>query len=167
MGGPGSGRPRKPHRLHVVEGTEKSRHKDWTDPDVPPPDDGDLDPPDWLCAQAAEIWRRELAFLMKSGIIKKTDLPAFALYCSEWDEWYKAKKLEKERGRYTKNGNGSTVEAPWSRRKEKAMLNLKSWMVQFGMTPATRSRIDAGEEGEAKKSALEELLTGGSVGKKA
>jgi P27 family predicted phage terminase small subunit len=161
MGGVGSGRPRKPTRLHAIEGTEKSRHKNWTELEVPDPEGDDLEPPEWLCAQAAQVWRDDLEFLMKLGIIKKTDLRAFALYCSEWDEWFKAKHLEAQRGKYTKNGNGSTVEAPWSKRKEKAMLNIRSWQVQFGLTPATRSKIDAGEQGEEKKSKLEELLSGG------
>jgi len=143
MGGPGSGRPRKPHGLHVIEGTERSRHKEWNEPEVPDPDELDLEAPDWLCAQAREIWNQDIEFLMNLGIIKKTDLRAFALYVSEWDEWFKAREMERRRGKYTVNGNGSTVLSPWSRRKTEAAANILRFQLQFGLTPASRSRVDA------------------------
>ena len=102
-------------------------------------------PPDWLCPEAVKTWNRLCPMLVKLGILAESDVFAFALLCDAHARYLEASKLVKENGvTYETTGtngqhalkqNPATTIAAAER---KALLSL---LTEFGMTPASRSKV--------------------------
>ena len=160
--------------LKVLEGNPSRRPMDPNEP-MPP---SDLFPksPKWLSPQAEKIWENESKVLMPLGLLTKADYHAFGRWCEMLTEWIKAKEFIQEHGQTYPIYEHVEVLGPDGRpqlgKDDKPILkkrlkymgqcpqvaifrNLAVEMRQieqeFGMTPASRTRISVDPE-KARKS---------------
>jgi len=130
-----SGPPRKPTALKLLHGTfradtsAKHEPKPASDATVPKP-------PKHLTLLAKAEWIRTAAELHPLGLLTRPDYSTLEMYCETYASWRRAIK--------TKDQPGGRSFAQLAHR----------FLTEFGMTPASRSRINvllgASEEGTNK-----------------
>ena len=143
----GSGRRPLPTAVKKLRGNAGKQKLNDAEP-KPPQGDPEM-PPDLPKAAAAE-WKRIIPELRMLGVLSTIDRAALAAYCHAFARWFQA---EREVKRY-----GITVREPilhlgartaYVRIKknpavtisEGAMKLMKAFLVEFGMTPSSRSRV--------------------------
>lgn len=129
-----------------------------------------------LSPPAAAEWKRIVPQLMQLGVLTSVDGKALAAYCYAFARWQQA---ERDIKRY-----GLTIREPILRggRKTKyvrlksnpairvaheAMKIMKSFLIEFGMTPASRTRVatftpHANENDPKPANAADQYFTGPS-----
>ena len=125
-----AGRPRKPTALHVISGSA-AKHPDRmrereSEPVVEGDDLRDCPPPDHLDDALAAIWK-EVAGLLHARVSSAPDLIALEAL---------VRLVHVMR-------SGEAVAADYAR--------LQSYLGEFGMTPASRSKVSQGKAPDAKK----------------
>ena len=122
------GRPRKPAKLHILEGTYKAeRHKEW----VKEIETGAIgDPPEWMDEIAKSEWIRLTTNAVYGKLLQASDVAEFIQYCVLFS-------------RMILDAQGV---APMSASERNTFHSL---CMQLGMTPAARSKVMLG--GESKK----------------
>lgn len=120
----------KPTALKILEGAQKCRIN-FDEPQYAP---GSIEPPDWLAGLALDHWR-ELAPVLGAGrVLSAADRTALALLCVLYQRWRTDPDDRKATDQYVR------------------------LCLEFGMTPASRSRIKAPPE--KPKDDLGEFLEG-------
>lgn len=155
------GRLPKPTQLKIVQGTARP---DRMNEDEPVPPAGDIVPPAWLKKRARRLWAEMSPILMQMGVLTTADVQAFAVLCETQAEFIEARAdvakrgTEIERTRYGKDGMPfvETRDNPSVRIASDAGKRVKAMMVEFGMSPSSRSRVKA-TPAPKEKSALEKL----------
>ena len=145
-------RGRKPtsDHLKLVKGTLR---KDRVNADAPVADVDSPRPPGWLSRRAVEhfgVLRERIEGL---SIASKTDTEMLALAAERLAEIEECDELITEHGRLieavvNKNGDTSLRSNPAVAQKNEAMRHLQSLLSEFGLTPATRSKITAPKKKE-------------------
>jgi P27 family predicted phage terminase small subunit len=97
--------------------------------------------PDHLSVEAKKEWRRAGRFLLTLGLISDLDLAAFAAYCTAYGRWVEAEDALKTYGVMIKSPNGFPVQSPYLGVANKAMEQMRSLLSEFGMSPASRTRV--------------------------
>lgn len=121
----------KPTALRVIEGNREHRPI----PDNPQPRLMFPDAPEHLDEVAKEEWRERGAELFDMGLLTIVDLPAFEAYCV----WYsKFRQADSDHAR------------------KEAGHQMRMFMVEFGMTPSSRSKLDV-KDINGGKSGMEEF----------
>jgi len=143
---PGGGRKPVPTNLRVLRGNPGRRPLNQ---DEPKPKPRLPRAPDHLSGEAKKEWRRAGRFLLTLGLISDLDLAAFAAYCQAWGRWIEAEQALKTYGVMLKSPNGFPVQSPYLAVANRAMEQMKSCLSDFGMTPASRSRVQVAQEPEA------------------
>lgn len=129
------------------------------------PDDGEPPCPDHLSGDAKAEWTRIVAELMKlPGLLSRIDMAALAMYCQTYSRWaYAERKIAEAQaagkaGVIVSSPSGYPILSPWLSVANRAMEQCKALMVEFGMSPSSRSRIGppspqlgAPENGKNKK----------------
>ena len=156
-----TGRKRKPTQLRVIQGTAR---KDRLRADEPEPErlDGDIDPPAWLSERAREIWAEIIPELQRMNVFTRIDVMAAAHLCDAQAQFLECRAVIARDGRtYTSATEKGEITRP---RPEvlmgtEAERRVRALMVEFGMTPSSRTRVKAAAP-QKKKSALEEFIGG-------
>jgi len=116
--------------------------------------------PRWLTGGAREEWRRVARTLADAGVLTEVDRAALLAYCVSYQRWVDAERQVAEKGVVLKTVNGNIIENPYLSVAKRAMRDMLAAMQQFGMTPASRSRVQAATGGEAEMSLAELLFAG-------
>lgn len=89
--------------------------------------------------------------LFELGLLTELDRAALAAYCVAWAQWVQAEEeMRKPNFRMvTTTDNGYPVVSPWMNIAGNALKQMKSYLVEFGMTPSSRSRVTVAAEPEA------------------
>jgi P27 family predicted phage terminase small subunit len=160
-----TGPPKKPTQLKVIEGTFR---KDRARAKEPKPETAVPEAPSHLSDEARVEWDRISIELAKLGLLSRIDRAALAAYCECWADWVNASKRcvgadgkdlkvikTGEKIRYDKDGNiveksgGNFIENPYYTIKKRSAELMHKFLTEFGMTPASRTRINAAPvEGE-------------------
>ena len=99
--------------------------------------------PSHLSGPARTEWKRLAPELDKLGLLRRIDRAAFAAYCEAYATWVEAKKLIKAHGLiYAREG--LLKKNPAVDIARDAMVQIRHFAEQFGLTPASRSKV-AGE----------------------
>ena len=98
-------------------------------------------PPAYLTGAAATEWRRLAPELARLGLLTTIDRDALAAYCQTFARWREAEAEIKKRGMVLKGQNGGPVLSPYVTVANRALVQLRAWLVEFGMTPSARSRV--------------------------
>lgn len=154
------GRPPKPTALKILEGNPGKRPLNENEP-IPPK--ASLKCPAWLLPEAKKEWKRLAPALESMGVLTSADITAFEGYCQAYARWKEAEEFITQHGSIFKTPSGYVQQVP---QVSIAMQNLKimqSFCSEFGLTPASRSRIIANSNAEGKtvsEDPMENLLKG-------
>ena len=109
--------------------------------------------PEWLDAEAKDEWERIIPDLAAMGVLSRADRPALAAYCTAWSRWVEAVGMVKKYGAIVKSPEkGFPMKSPYLSIADQALETMRKLLVEFGLTPSSRSRIrtlsaaDAGDE---------------------
>lgn len=148
------GRPRKPTNLKVLEGNPGKRPLPQNEPKPAP-----IAPkcPPWVNSEGKKAWKYLAPKLEHLGLLTEIDGEALACACNEYGEYvFMRREIKRKKKRTFTTESGYEAAIPEISIANKAFSNFKSMMTEFGLTPASRSRIDIkpGEEKDDLKSLL-------------
>ena len=124
----------KPAELRLLEGNRGHR----SIPNTPKPKPVFSKPPKTLDKYGRKEWRKRGKELYRMGLLTVLDLPAFEIYCDWFSEWKQATVITT---------------------KKEAGHQARMFMIEFGMTPSSRTRLNVDEEKEENE--MEALLNRG------
>lgn len=120
---------------------------------------GTPEPPDWLDAEALEEWQRIVPELEAAGFLSRVDRSALAAYCQAYAELEITTQLLQVEGRIVnepiQNAKGELLGErkkahPVVRLQRDAFARLKTYLVEFGLSPGSRSRIQSTQQGGSR-----------------
>jgi P27 family predicted phage terminase small subunit len=153
-----AGRRRKPTSAKVLAGTFR---KDRANPGEPKPPRGHVTAPDWLKGEARWAWEQLAGQLGDAGtrVLSQQDRHALGLLCDAYHEYRVARRQVEHDGmmvvRLTKAGM-VRVKHPLIQVYQDAWRRVRLMLVEFGLTPASRSKTSSRPAEEADP--LQELL---------
>lgn len=144
------GPARKPTRLKVIEGNPGHQKLNDQEPQPKP-----IRPscPTWLDVVAKREWRRIALELEQLGLLTRIDRAALAAYCQAWARWRQAEAAIAARIRSAREGGDPTGGLVFETEKgyqgpipelgiaKTAMAQIRAFGSEFGLTPASRSRV--------------------------
>lgn len=151
------GRKPKPTKLKILQGNPGRRRLNTREPAV---DELQSDCPDFLGTQSRKEWDRIKAVFLEHKILTESDRSALIAYCSAWGRWIEAEEQIKKSGMLIKAPSGYPIHNPWLAISNKAFDQMMKLMVEFGLTPSSRSKIQT--VGPEEKSGVEEFLGNGT-----
>jgi P27 family predicted phage terminase small subunit len=113
--------------------------------------------PPHLTPPAAREWRRVARVLRDAGVLTAADTAALAAYCQAWGRWVEAETRLREAPLLYKTPSGHVQQSPWLGIIHKQLELMGRYMVELGMTPASRSRVAVPEAKEPFNVWLERL----------
>jgi P27 family predicted phage terminase small subunit len=154
-----TGPPRKPTVLKIVAGTYR---KDRAVSNEPKPKLEAPFCPSHLDGEAKKEWRRIVPELLSLGLLSKIDRASLAAYCQAYGRWVEAeKKLTRPEDWTTISPKGYEMQSPYLAIANRALEHMRVFLLEFGMTPASRSRIHVVPP-EGPKSKLDRFLHSGT-----
>jgi P27 family predicted phage terminase small subunit len=142
------GRPRVPTKLKIIKGTDQPCR---TNPDEPDPETEIPEIPHHLSYEAKVEWNRMAPILEEMGLISKIDMAAFAMYCQSWGDFVKAGNMINRIGRSPKDSKERQNLSMWMKESKDARLMAHKFLVEFGLTPASRTRVSSKKKKEPDK----------------
>lgn len=110
----------------------------------------DLKPPDWLDSEAQAEWTRLAPLLSQLGVLTETDTGALTAYCEAWATWKGATQKIRQFGMVIKGKEGDLpVVSPYVKIAHNALTHMRGLLIEFGMTPSSRTKIHAPKKPEA------------------
>jgi P27 family predicted phage terminase small subunit len=106
--------------------------------------------PVFLSGHALEEWHRIVPELHRMKLVTLVDINSLAAYCLAYERWRTAEELAKVRGLMVQTRGGPFRVNPLVGLAERAAAQMVRYASEFGLTPASRSRITAGI-GEPRK----------------
>jgi len=133
------GRKPKPTYLKVLDGNPGKRPLNDREP---VPTQGVPPRPDWLDEEARTEWERIVPELAAMGLMARADRAALAAYCTAWSRWVAAEAQVRKYGTIVKSPEkGFPMKSPYLCVADQALETMRKLMVEFGLTPSSRSRI--------------------------
>jgi len=106
--------------------------------------------PKHLSDEARKEWRRVSKQLAQLKLVTEVDRAALAAYCQAWARWVQAEKAmaATDFKMIETTEKGYPVLSPWFSVADKSMRQMRAFLAEFGMTPSSRSRVQAPKENE-------------------
>lgn len=146
----------EPSSMKVLKGTERPCRVNKAEPVLPV--ERSLVPA-WLSDRAKEAYRELSEVLVGMQVLTKADRMALEMLCAAYSEWREASDFVKENGMTyeTTSDAGTMYRAyPQVAIASDAYKRIRSMMTEFGLTPASRSKVSA--QGEQKKDPLADYM---------
>jgi P27 family predicted phage terminase small subunit len=125
--------------LKVLAGNPGKRPLNEREPAAP---QGVPERAEWLDAEAQAEWDRVTVELQEMGLLSRTDRAALTAYCTAWSRWVEAEVQVKKYGTVVKSPEkGFPMKSPYLSIADQALETMRKLMVEFGLTPSSRSRI--------------------------
>lgn len=147
----------RPTRMKVLEGNPGRRPLSQNEPS-PSVMDGVPKPPSHLNKAAKKEWRSIAAKLHRLGLLTEVDITALALYCQSYARWVEAEEKLLLTGLVIKTINGNVINSPYVNIASASMRDCHKFLIEFGMTPSSRTKVSAATQG--KKSKFIGLISG-------
>ncbi|MFN0055552.1 MAG: phage terminase small subunit P27 family [Planctomycetales bacterium] len=142
------GRKPKPSVIRILEGNPGKRALNDREPTPP---GGIPDCPEYLDDEAKAEWFRTAKVLSDMGLLSQADRTALAAYCTAYSRWVHAEEQVKKFGSIVKSPEkGFPMKSPYLTVADQAMETMRKFMVEFGLTPSSRSRIRVPEGGRVR-----------------
>ena len=140
------GRKPKPTALKELAGNPGKRALNRREPK---PANGLPTCPRHLTGEARRESRRGAGELARMGVVTVVDRAALAAYCQAWARWVEAEGEVARLGTIVKTAGGNLIQNPYLAVANRALEQMTRLAGEFGMTPSSRSRVQAqaGEEG--------------------
>ena len=139
-----AGRRPKPTLVKLVTGNPGRRPLNAREPK---PEPAIPSCPEELPEAAKREWRRVAAELHTLGLLTRLDRAALAGYCEAWAQWLDAVAAVQRSGTIVKAPSGYPIQNPHLAIANAAFARLRAMLVEFGMSPAARSRVAATPQG--------------------
>ncbi len=141
------GRRPKPTKLKLLQGNPGHRPLNTNEPEykveIPKP-------PKHLNKVALQEWKRVSKVLFEQGLLTTVDMAGLAAYCQSFSRWAAAEtQLEKE-GLTDTTTNGNTIQNTLVGIANQAMEHMRKHLIEFGMTPSSRSKVTAQDTKQEK-----------------
>lgn len=144
------GRKRVPTGLKIINGNPGRRPI----PNEPQLEVTKPEPPDHLAPEAVLEWNRLVELLYTSGLMTGADVGALASYCAAYGRWVQAERKLNEAakadpvtcGLVQMTTHGNYVQNPLVGIANKAHNDVMRYAAEFGMTPASRSKVDVSKK---------------------
>ena len=151
-----TGRPPKPTAIKELAGNPGKRPLNRLEPkprvEIPPC-------PQWLTAEGKREYKRHAKMLVELRVLTEVDRLALAAMVNEFAKWREAEEMVKELGAViTSDRTGAPYLNPWQNIASTHFKNMVKLMVEFGLTPASRARIEAQPEEEKQTSLADKLF---------
>ena len=153
-----------PTKLKVLRGNPGRRPLNENEPD---PEASIPEKPDSLSEEAAKVWDKITIELDKIGLLSDIDGSALEMYCEALATFrYCSRKIAEHGGigEYLENRSAQTSQLFAAQMK--ALDAVKKFCTEFGMTPASRSRISVKKKDKKRDSLGEFLGKKGTVASK-
>jgi len=143
-----AGRRPKPTHLKLLQGNPGKRPINPNEPkpkvEIPPV-------PEHLTELAKAEWNRIVEVLARLGLLTTLDRSGLAAYCTVYARWVEAEEALKKSGPVVKAPSDYPMISPYLVVANRALEQMRAYMIEFGLTPASRSRIsvDANVEDDA------------------
>lgn len=160
----GSGRRPKPTKLKKLGGNAGKRELNDKEPAPPiaPPE-----MPPGLSKLAQKEWKSIVPLLEPLGMLSLIDGKALAAYCHAYARWAQAEEEVERLGLIINetifNKDGEEVGYKYKRNPAVTISNdalklMKSFLIEFGMTPAARSRLRVEKPPGEEKDPIDSFL---------
>jgi P27 family predicted phage terminase small subunit len=148
-----AGRRPQPTKLRVLRGNPGKRPLPKAEPQ---PDRAMPEPPAHLGEIALQEWHALAPELHRIGVLTRVDGTALAAHCAAYELWVIARRHVESEGHVHAMENGRQLMSPWVQIGKDAASMMHKFLTEFGLTPASRSRIVA--HGIKADDALEQFL---------
>jgi P27 family predicted phage terminase small subunit len=137
-----SGPPPKPTPLKIIAGNpgKKRLPEGEVKPKVEMPS-----MPKHLNAEARAEWDRLGPVLVRLKLLTRLDRAAFAAYCMAWSRHVEAEEQLAKASALAFTANGYPIVNPWATISKQAVDQMAKFLGEFGLTPASRTRINVGQ----------------------
>lgn len=149
-----TGRRPTPTTLKLLRGNPG--HRPLNDRE-PQPEPKLPSPPSHLSPAARKEWKRTGRLLLRLGLVTEIDRTALALYAQAFARWQESEEALRKYGMVIKGPNGLPLQSPYLSIATRAMEQLQRSLTEFGMTPASRTRVHAVAEPSPEASGWDEL----------
>jgi|TARA_R110000824_G_scaffold146487_4_gene315331 P27 family predicted phage terminase small subunit len=145
------GRKPKLTALKRLAGNPGKRKLNDREPVQPVPPDAFDAPPDELTQDAAATkeWLRLAPILRKSRQISESDRSALIAVCLEWSKYCEAMGIVRMSSMIIKTSSGYRQINPYLSVATKSLSNLNKLWPELGLTPSSRSRVQALPDNDA------------------
>jgi P27 family predicted phage terminase small subunit len=99
--------------------------------------------PKYLQGEAQKQYKKMAKKLARIGLMTELDDLALSMLCQGWQEYLDNTEQVKKSGMLVKSPNGFPVLNPYLIAANQALKKVRALLAEFGMTPASRSRIHA------------------------
>ncbi len=147
-----AGRPARPAGLKLLEGKKPGRDSGGRKV-IPPPPFKRLppEPPAVLTGEALAEWKRVLPELARLELVKPIDAAALTADCLCWARLVEAQREIDKVGVIIANEHGFAVRNPAIGVIENASRELRAWANEFGLTPASETKLSREDGGAASE----------------
>lgn len=104
------------------------------------------DQPPGLSKLAAEHWDQVAKELAAANVLTRMDASALRLYCEAFARWRDANRAIDEEGMIISAPSGYPVQNPHLSISNKAHDQMVKLLCEFGMTPASRTKVQTVQE---------------------
>ena len=155
------GRKPLPTALKILEG-DRGKGRRPINEHEPTPPKGVIKCPSWLLPEAKKEWKRLAPSLEAMGVLTIWDIESFSAYCQAYARWKEAEEFITQHGSIFKTPSGYVQQVPQVSIAQQNLKIMQSLAGEFGLSPATRSRIIAagGASGKDPDDPMEQLLSG-------
>jgi P27 family predicted phage terminase small subunit len=133
MGGPAP----TPSKLLEMRGSWRANSR----PNEPKPATTVPKCPGHLSKEAKAEWRRIVPELEALGLISNLDLAALAAYTQAYGRWVQAETILAREGLTVTFPTGAVQKSPYLQIADKALDQLRKFIVEFGLSPASRTKV--------------------------
>lgn len=148
---------RKPTEQKKLEGTYRA---DRAAKNEPQPIVSMPECPEWITGEGRKEYDRIAGILVSTRVLTVADWSALAAYAHEFDCWVRAARRVEHEGSVLTSSKGGKYINPRVGIEAMHFKNMVKLMTELGLTPASRSRIEAQPEDDKPMSLAEKLFQG-------
>lgn len=141
-----AGRKPKPTALKALQGNPGKRPLNEREPKLKPKRPS---APRFLEGEAKKEWNRMVKLLLPLKLLSEVDRAALAAYCQAWSRWIDAEQHIQRDGMVISTDKGNLIQSPYVGIANSAMKQMRAFLVEFGMTPSSRSRVSVPTDDDA------------------
>jgi P27 family predicted phage terminase small subunit len=151
-----AGRKPIPTEIKILNGNPGRRPLNTNEPK---PDKALPKAPAMLSKDAKREWRKMSKRLYHLGLLTEIDVDALAILCQTWSNWCETERAIQKVGKVLVKPDGTLYKNPMVGMSVAYASQMKALIVEFGMTPSSRTKIKV-EEINKEKTLAEMLFDG-------
>lgn len=140
------GRTPQPSKIRLITGNPGKRPINKQEPQ--PAEGIPKKPKNFLTEEASAEWDRIVPQLTACGLLTHLDFAALLGYCMTYSDYIMATREVQRLGPVITCPNGALQKNPYMAQANASLKLLRGFMADFGLSPASRSRVTVAEGSE-------------------